>query len=64
MQGTSSVAIGGTADIALASEAGGSDQKDSMLRWAHSQETGRGRPSSIQNDSGLTQGPADRPVTG
>jgi hypothetical protein len=31
MQGTSSVAIGGMAGIALASEAGGSDQKDLML---------------------------------
>jgi hypothetical protein len=31
MQGASSVAIAGMAGIALASEAGGSDQKDLML---------------------------------
>ena len=50
MQGASSVAVGGMADIALASEARGSGHKDSMLTQAHSQETGRERPSSIQNE--------------
>ena len=50
MQGASSVAVGGMADIALASEARGSGHKDSMLTQAHSQETGRERPNSIQNE--------------
>jgi len=46
------------ADIALASQAGGSDQKDSVLTG-----DGPGAPP-IQNNSGLTQGLTDRPVTG